>query len=95
MAARGTDGLAGRENARPRHHAGIDGIAQRRRFVVGIAQIAHRGESRQQRAARVHRGADHVVREIPMELIDVRRAAGLIGEVRVRIDQPGQAGLRA
>ena len=45
MAAGAGDGLAGGDDARARHLAGIDGVAQRDRRAELVAEVAHRGEA--------------------------------------------------
>ena len=46
VAASGADGVNGHEHARPRHEAGVDGIAQADVDVVARADVAHGREAR-------------------------------------------------
>src|ERR1700733_13753071 len=87
VAARGADGLARSVDSGARNDAGIDGIAQRDGLVVVIAEIAYGRESRQKRAAGVHRRTYGAVREIPMEFVEVGGPVELQRQVDMGVDE--------
>ena len=86
------DRLARAEDARARHHAAVDRVAQGDRGIFAVAEIAHGGEAGLERAPGVDGAGDGVVGRVHAELVAVGRLAELHGQVGVAIDQAGQAG---
>jgi hypothetical protein len=92
MAAGGGDALAGRENARPAQLALVDGVAHPERDLA--AQIAHAGETGEQRLLRVTDSAERVMLRVHAEPFRVGTRARLAYQMHVQIGParrtPGQ-----
>ena len=84
-------GRAGIDDARPRHLAGGDRIAQRERDAVGVAEIAHGGEAGGQRLARVDGGFVGLVGDALVTPSSCPSTPALSEvQVHVAVDQAGQ-----
>ena len=76
--------------------ARLDGIAQRQRGPVTVAEVAHRGEAGVQRLLRVDQRVVGLGGGRQRHLLELRRdAARVRGQVNVAVDEPGQHEPRA
>ena len=87
MPAGGRDRLAGGEDARARHFAGVDGVAQCDAGTERVAEIAHGGEARHERALRVHRPIERDIRTVLAEGVAGAAAAVLAGQVDMHVHE--------
>ena len=88
MATRGADGGAGGVGAGALDPAGGDGLAgQRRRGVVVVAEVAHRGETGEQGLLRVEGGTQRVVARIQIKSFRVTFRRLLAVEVDMHVHQ--------
>jgi hypothetical protein len=76
-------------HVRPGNLACVDGVAQVHIGKAACAQIAHRGNSGQQRGARVHHPIDRLF-GVGRSQLAVGIEVCIHGQVRVHIDQAGQ-----
>ena len=83
----GRDRLAGGEDARARHFAGVDGVAQCDAGTERVAEIAYGGEARHERALRVHRPIERDIRTVLAEAVAGAAAAVLAGQVDMHVHQ--------
>ena len=93
MAAAGADGVAGDEHARPRHAAGVDGVAQADVDEVIAAEVAHEGEAGHQRAVRALGRLDCALGDLLLEVVELVGlpvARGFARQMRVRVHEAGQ-----
>ena len=84
----------GDEHARARHQPLVDRIAQGNVGEPAIgADIAHGGEARLERQARIPRADQHGIDRRGLERVGQIRAAARVGEVGVEVDQAGEDGV--
>ena len=73
-------------------HRRRDGLAQRERGVVGVAEVADGGEAGEERLLRVERGAQGPVARVHEKALGVALRRALPVEVHVHVHQAGHHG---